>query len=197
MIIITKYDFFCYFVYSIILVGWDIRDYMLYLSRKVGESVIIDGKIEIIVTVINNKQVKLGIEAPRNSAVYRKELLEKIKKENNDAIATVNELICDVENVPEDFLKETKDINNEISDALEKLSDSYIPNILNITSKTGELLKKYSDIEMLKNSDIQQLLKAVCNNYKRLLVELTKKYKVINNEINIITEYLDKLSEAA
>lgn len=170
---------------------------MLYLSRKVGESIIIDGNIEIIVTVIANKQVKLGIEAPRNSSVYRKELLERIKRENKEAIESASWLISDSEKVDISFVEEASQINKLTAKALNDLSEGGMPSILDITSKTGDLLKKYSDYSVLKNDDVRLVLEAVCNNYKKLLTEMTKRYKVIDNEITLITNYLDKLNEAA
>ncbi len=47
---------------------------MLVLSRKLDESLIIDGRIEIVVTGISGNKVSLGITAPGNVSVYRKEL---------------------------------------------------------------------------------------------------------------------------
>lgn len=172
---------------------------MLYLSRKVGESIVIDSNIEIVVTVISNKQVKLGIEAPRNSSVYRKELLEKIRKENQEAVESANWLISDSdsENVDKSFVNAASEINKAIGDALDELSNGSMPSILDITSRTGELLKEYSDYNVLKNEDVRFVLEAVCNNYKKLLTEMTKRYRVIDSEINLITNYLDKLNEAA
>lgn len=48
--------------------------FMLVLSRKLDESLIIDGQIEIVVTGISGNKVTLGITAPGNVSVYRKEL---------------------------------------------------------------------------------------------------------------------------
>lgn len=47
---------------------------MLILSRKRDESLIINGDIEIIVTGITGSKVSLGIVAPPNVAIFRKEL---------------------------------------------------------------------------------------------------------------------------
>ncbi|MCL5410262.1 MAG: carbon storage regulator CsrA [Patescibacteria group bacterium] len=55
---------------------------MLVLARKVGQSIIIDDNIEILVIEVRGDQVRLGIEAPRTIPVHRKELLEQIKLEN-------------------------------------------------------------------------------------------------------------------
>ena len=49
---------------------------MLVLTRKLGESIAIDDHIKIRVVQIKGKQVRLGIEAPADVTVRRKELLE-------------------------------------------------------------------------------------------------------------------------
>lgn len=48
--------------------------FMLVLSRKLDESLIIDGRIEIVVTGISGNKVALGISAPGEVSIYRKEL---------------------------------------------------------------------------------------------------------------------------
>ncbi|NOY77248.1 MAG: carbon storage regulator CsrA [Calditrichaeota bacterium] len=58
---------------------------MLVLTRKSGESLMIGETIVITVIEVRGGQVKIGVEAPREIAVYRKELLEKIRKENVEA----------------------------------------------------------------------------------------------------------------
>ena len=50
---------------------------MLILSRKVGEQIVIDGGITILVTYIGADQVKLGIEAPPATRILRSELIDK------------------------------------------------------------------------------------------------------------------------
>ena len=60
---------------------------MLILTRKRGESLVIDGKIEIKVTDISDEKIKLGIEAPPDMKVYRKELYETLQ-ENKSAAGT-------------------------------------------------------------------------------------------------------------
>lgn len=58
---------------------------MLALSRKVQESIIIGDDIEITVLAINKDQVKLGINAPKNVAIHRKEIYIQIQEENKEA----------------------------------------------------------------------------------------------------------------
>ena len=58
---------------------------MLVLTRKSGESLIIGENIVVTVVEVRGGQVKIGVEAPQEIYIYRKELLEKIKRENVDA----------------------------------------------------------------------------------------------------------------
>ena len=55
---------------------------MLYLSRKIGESVMINDDIEIQVVSIRGNVIKLGFTFPRDVMVLRKELYERIRREN-------------------------------------------------------------------------------------------------------------------
>ncbi|MBD5522637.1 MAG: carbon storage regulator CsrA [Lachnospiraceae bacterium] len=59
---------------------------MLALSRKKGEALIINNNIEITVLEIKGEQVKLGINAPKEVPIYRKEVYVQIQDANKDAI---------------------------------------------------------------------------------------------------------------
>lgn len=59
---------------------------MLALSRKAGESVILGNDIELTILEVKGEQVKLGIKAPRNIPIYRKELFEQIQASNKEAV---------------------------------------------------------------------------------------------------------------
>ena len=61
---------------------------MLILSRKLDESIIIAGNIEIKIVSIEDGRVRIGINAPGNVEVHRKEIFEKIKDENREAAST-------------------------------------------------------------------------------------------------------------
>lgn len=55
---------------------------MLYLSRKIGESIIINNNIELTVVEVRGKAVKIGFNFPPDATVLRKEIHEKIMAEN-------------------------------------------------------------------------------------------------------------------
>lgn len=59
---------------------------MLALSRKKNEALIINNNIEITVLEIKGEQVKLGISAPKEVPVYRKEVYIQIQEANKEAI---------------------------------------------------------------------------------------------------------------
>ncbi len=58
---------------------------MLYLTRKIGESVVINDDIEVTVVEVRGKSIKLGFTFPPGASVLRRELYEKIQRENREA----------------------------------------------------------------------------------------------------------------
>jgi carbon storage regulator len=58
---------------------------MLVLSRKSNESIMIGGQIEVVVLGIENDTVKIGIRAPKDVDIYRKELYVAIQASNREA----------------------------------------------------------------------------------------------------------------
>lgn len=68
---------------------------MLVLSRKVGESLVINGELELRIIEISGDKVRVGIEAPKNYRVLRKELCMTVES-NKDAAGVVrsDELIA-------------------------------------------------------------------------------------------------------
>lgn len=63
---------------------------MLALSRKKNEALIINNNVEVTILDIKGDQVKLGITAPREVPVYRKEVYLQTQKANEDAVASEN-----------------------------------------------------------------------------------------------------------
>ena len=57
---------------------------MLVLTRRVGESIIIQDDIEITALGIKGNQIRLGISAPLNVSVHREEIYNRIQAENNE-----------------------------------------------------------------------------------------------------------------
>lgn len=60
---------------------------MLALSRRTGESIVIDNDVEVTILEIKGDQVKLGIKAPKSVPIYRKEIFVQIQEENMNAFA--------------------------------------------------------------------------------------------------------------
>lgn len=61
---------------------------MLVLTRKVNQSIIIGDGVEVVVLEVRGEQVRLGIRAPRDVAVHRKEIFDQIQAENESATGT-------------------------------------------------------------------------------------------------------------
>lgn len=63
---------------------------MLALTRKKGESLIVNNNIEITVLEIRGDQVKIGIAAPKEVPIYRKEVYLQIQEENKASMDMEN-----------------------------------------------------------------------------------------------------------
>lgn len=69
---------------------------MLVLTRKPDQSIMVGTDIEITVLEVRGEQVRLGIRAPRNVTVHRKEVFEQIRLENQNATATATDSLPDI-----------------------------------------------------------------------------------------------------
>jgi carbon storage regulator len=58
---------------------------VLVLTRKLHQSIIIGDEIEVVVLEVRGEQVRLGIRAPKNVTVHRKEIYEQILEENKSS----------------------------------------------------------------------------------------------------------------
>lgn len=58
---------------------------MLYLTRKIGESVVINGDIEVTVIEVRGRSVRLGFTFPPTASVLRREIFERVQEENRAA----------------------------------------------------------------------------------------------------------------
>ena len=61
---------------------------MLVLSRKKDQAIMLGDNIEITVIEIQGDQVRIGINAPKNVSIYRKELFIEIQEENKKAASS-------------------------------------------------------------------------------------------------------------
>ena len=62
------------------------EDYMgkLVLTRRIGETIVINGNIRVTIRSISGHQVKVGIDAPREVSINRQEIQERIDAENGN-----------------------------------------------------------------------------------------------------------------
>jgi carbon storage regulator len=68
---------------------------MLYLTRKVGQSVVINDTIEVSVVEVRGKSIKLGFIFPPDVSVLRREIYDKVQEENRAAAEASLDLLTD------------------------------------------------------------------------------------------------------
>jgi carbon storage regulator len=61
---------------------------MLILTRRVGETVMIGDNVAVVIIGVKGTQIRIGIDAPKNVAVHRKEIYERIRDEQHPARLT-------------------------------------------------------------------------------------------------------------
>ena len=83
---------------------------MLVLSRKINQSIVIGDNIEIMLLDIRGDQIKLGINAPKNVKIFRKEVYEEIENQNLEAS---KEATADKLNILSSFVKNKFGKNNQ------------------------------------------------------------------------------------
>ncbi|MDM5361251.1 carbon storage regulator CsrA [Peribacillus sp. RS7] len=69
---------------------------MLVLTRKLNESIMIGDDIEITILSVEGEQIKLGINAPKNVDIHRKEIYLSIQQENSEASKTETNLLKNI-----------------------------------------------------------------------------------------------------
>lgn len=70
---------------------------MLYLTRKIGESIIINNNIELTVVEVRGRTVKIGFVFPKEATILRKELHQKIMEQNIAAANVGDAELLDIE----------------------------------------------------------------------------------------------------
>ena len=83
---------------------------MLVLTRKVDQSIVINGNIEVQITKIEGDLVKIGIRAPRSVPIHRKEVFETIHQTNKEAAS--NYRLASATHVLTDFSQNSQKNNN-------------------------------------------------------------------------------------
>jgi len=70
---------------------------MLILTRRVGETVMIGNEVTVTVLGVKGNQVRIGVNAPKDVAVHREEIYERIKREQdqNPASAPIAKIVDD------------------------------------------------------------------------------------------------------
>lgn len=58
---------------------------MLVLTRKAGEGIVIGDNITIKIVEVKSGGIRIGIDAPRDTKIYRQEVYDRIRQENIDA----------------------------------------------------------------------------------------------------------------
>lgn len=66
---------------------------MLVITRKKGESLLIGDDIEIKIVKVEDGSVKIAIDAPKEQTILRKEVYEKVKSENSNAITKPGDIL--------------------------------------------------------------------------------------------------------
>jgi carbon storage regulator len=94
---------------------------MLYLTRKIGEAIVINDVIEVTLVEIQGKSVKLGFQFPDTEKVLRRELYDRIKAEvesaSNDVVAIQQVLF-------QEFTKPEDGLSSKIQDGANILQES-------------------------------------------------------------------------
>lgn len=72
---------------------------MLVLSRKADQSIMIGDDIEIVVSSIDGNSVRIGIKAPRDLKILRKETFEEVRQENIKAVQAASKYNQDISKI--------------------------------------------------------------------------------------------------
>ena len=71
---------------------------MLILTRRVGETVMIGNDVTVTVLGVKGNQVRVGVNAPKDVAVHREEIYERIKREGDQdsrSVSPVSKIVDD------------------------------------------------------------------------------------------------------
>ena len=57
---------------------------MLILTRRVGETIMVGDEVTVTVLAVKGQQIRIGVNAPREVAVHREEIYERIQRETEE-----------------------------------------------------------------------------------------------------------------
>lgn len=69
---------------------------MLILSRKINEEIKVNNDVTIKIISISDNQVKIGIDAPKETQIFRAEIYDKVKESSLIAVQKIKELPADL-----------------------------------------------------------------------------------------------------
>lgn len=72
---------------------------MLVLSRKKGESIVIDGGITIQISSVEGNNIKLAIDAPKSIKIYREEIYKQIQSQNKASVRNTKDVFGALKNM--------------------------------------------------------------------------------------------------
>jgi carbon storage regulator len=61
---------------------------MLVLTRRVGETLIVGNDVSVTILGVKGKQIRIGVNAPKDVTVHREEIYERIRREQRPVIST-------------------------------------------------------------------------------------------------------------
>ena len=117
---------------------------MLVLSRKTNESIVIDGKIYLDILRFEGDSVKVGVKAPKNVTVYRKEIYDEILESNRAAAAGPNKKDTD----DEDIKKLLKKMVKQRAESIEIYKKNNRTDLLEVEQNEYDILTSFLPKQM-------------------------------------------------